>query len=363
MDLVLLTVVVRLAIGPGRRGRRVLPDARGGRSPCSSPTSSTATSRSRGSSTTSRDTSKPAGRPSTSSGARRRCTRRWARCPSARPNKEIRLTRGRLVLLGVASLTAQIVRTIQLLRGENNDLWVITVSTTILFVLVVIRMAGLVHKLELSFGREKALRTAGAVARHRDEPGEHLQRGHAGREPADEPGSGAPPRPARRRPAIATRSWPPRTTATACVGCRDRASPPANSTTCSRTAPTMHEDVPQIAELFDFPAATSFRAHGAALPARRAGRAARRRQRRQAAPRRRATRSKRCRPRSPSRSRARRSPRTCCGSRARRASRRSSRTPRDVVMVVDADSTIRYMSPSVERVLGYDARRARRHEA
>ena len=54
-------------------------------------------------------------------------------------------------------------RTIQLLRGENNDLWIITVSTTILFVLVVIRMAGLVHKLELSFGREKALRTAGAV--------------------------------------------------------------------------------------------------------------------------------------------------------------------------------------------------------
>ena len=47
--------------------------------------------------------------------------------------------------------------------------------------------------------------------------------------------------------------------------------------------PTMHEDVPQIAELFDFPAATSFVPDGAALPAFGAERASRRRQRRQAA--------------------------------------------------------------------------------
>ena len=79
------------------------------------------------------------------------------------PEQEIRLARVRLILLGAASLTAQVVRMVQLMRGENNDLWIITVSTTILFILVVIRMAGLVHKLELSFGREKALRTAGAV--------------------------------------------------------------------------------------------------------------------------------------------------------------------------------------------------------
>ena len=97
----------------------------------------------------------------------------------------------RLVLLGVASLTAQIVRTIQLLRGENNDLWIITVSTTILFILVVIRMAGLVHKLELSFGREKALRTAGAVLVTATNRESIYARDDAGRRAADEPGSGA----------------------------------------------------------------------------------------------------------------------------------------------------------------------------
>jgi diguanylate cyclase (GGDEF)-like protein/PAS domain S-box-containing protein len=78
------------------------------------------------------------------------------------PEQEIRLARVRLVLLGAAALTAQAVRVVQLVRGEQTDLWIITGSTTIMFVLVVIRMSGLVHKLELSFGREKALRTAGA---------------------------------------------------------------------------------------------------------------------------------------------------------------------------------------------------------
>ena len=79
------------------------------------------------------------------------------------PEQEIKLTRGRLILLGAASLTAQAVRAIQLLRGAHIDLWVITLSTAALFVLVVVRMAGLVHKLEQSFGREKALRKAGAA--------------------------------------------------------------------------------------------------------------------------------------------------------------------------------------------------------
>jgi diguanylate cyclase (GGDEF)-like protein/PAS domain S-box-containing protein len=78
------------------------------------------------------------------------------------PDQEVRITRGRVVLLGAASLIPQGVRMIQLVREEATDLWVITVSTTTLFLLVVARMAGLVHKLELSFGREKALRTAGA---------------------------------------------------------------------------------------------------------------------------------------------------------------------------------------------------------
>ncbi len=78
------------------------------------------------------------------------------------PDQEPRLTRARLILLGAASLTAQFVRIYQLLHGQRTDLWVLTLATIALFVLVVIRMSGLVHKLELSFHREKALRTAGA---------------------------------------------------------------------------------------------------------------------------------------------------------------------------------------------------------
>jgi len=78
------------------------------------------------------------------------------------PDQELRLTRARLVLLGIASLTAQFVRIWQLIRGQQADVWVISLATIALFILVVIRMSGLVHKLELSFHREKTLRTAGA---------------------------------------------------------------------------------------------------------------------------------------------------------------------------------------------------------
>ena len=78
------------------------------------------------------------------------------------PEHERRITRARLLLIGAGALIPQGVRAIQLLRGAATDLWVITLSTAALFILVVIRMAGLVHKLELSFGRERALRRAGA---------------------------------------------------------------------------------------------------------------------------------------------------------------------------------------------------------
>jgi diguanylate cyclase (GGDEF)-like protein/PAS domain S-box-containing protein len=76
--------------------------------------------------------------------------------------QEIRLTKARLLVLGAASLSAQFVRILQLLRGEASDLWVLSLATIALFVLVVLRMSGLVHRLELTFHREKALRTAGA---------------------------------------------------------------------------------------------------------------------------------------------------------------------------------------------------------
>jgi GAF domain-containing protein len=78
------------------------------------------------------------------------------------PEQDLRITRRRLVLVGTAALIPQCVRAIQLLRDQATDLWVITISTTCLFILVAVRMSGLVRKLELSFGRENALRTAGA---------------------------------------------------------------------------------------------------------------------------------------------------------------------------------------------------------
>ena len=78
------------------------------------------------------------------------------------PDQEVRLTRGRLILLGAASLVPQAVRAVQLLREEATDLWVITISTTCLFVLVAARMAGLVRRQEQSTQREKALRNVGA---------------------------------------------------------------------------------------------------------------------------------------------------------------------------------------------------------
>ena len=200
------------------------------------------------------------------------------------PEQEIRLARVRLVLLGVASLTAQIVRTIQLIRGENNDLWIITVSTTILFILVVIRMAGLVHKLELSFGREKALRTAGAVlvtATNRESiysaamqaVSPLTNQGRARLWSALDDGA-----------ATATWSSRRRTTATSVVGTEIDIELVQSATTCSRTVPTDARRRPQLAALLPLPGGDVVRADGPAVPALGAERTPRRRQRRQAAP-------------------------------------------------------------------------------
>jgi diguanylate cyclase (GGDEF)-like protein/PAS domain S-box-containing protein len=79
------------------------------------------------------------------------------------PHREVgQLTRPRLALLAVASLTVPFMWILQLFRGHRSDLWVIMLATIGIFVLVVARMSGLVHKLELSFHRERTLRTAGA---------------------------------------------------------------------------------------------------------------------------------------------------------------------------------------------------------
>jgi diguanylate cyclase (GGDEF)-like protein/PAS domain S-box-containing protein len=78
------------------------------------------------------------------------------------PEREERLTMTRLGILAAASLVGQGVRVIQLLRHEQVAEPVLITSSVALFLLVVARMGGLLHKLELSFGREKTLRKAGA---------------------------------------------------------------------------------------------------------------------------------------------------------------------------------------------------------
>ncbi len=79
------------------------------------------------------------------------------------PDNEPRLSRGRLWLLALASLLAPSVMMIQYLRGVAGDLPVLIGASAALFLLVVVRIAGLVRKQEQSAVRERALRGAGTA--------------------------------------------------------------------------------------------------------------------------------------------------------------------------------------------------------
>ena len=79
------------------------------------------------------------------------------------PDQEVRLTRPRLALLAGASLMAPLVIAIQKLVQHTIDVPIVVGASIALFLLVVFRMAGLVHKQEQSATREKALREAGAA--------------------------------------------------------------------------------------------------------------------------------------------------------------------------------------------------------
>ncbi len=74
-----------------------------------------------------------------------------------------RLSRGRLTILALASLLAPSVMMIQHLRDETEDLPVLIGAAGVLFLLVVMRIAGLVRKQEQSAIRERALRGAGTA--------------------------------------------------------------------------------------------------------------------------------------------------------------------------------------------------------
>jgi diguanylate cyclase (GGDEF)-like protein/PAS domain S-box-containing protein len=79
------------------------------------------------------------------------------------PAIELHVSRPRLLLLGAASLIAPCVMLAQQLRHESVDMPVLLGAAAALFILVVIRMAGLVHRQEQSTQREKALRAAGTA--------------------------------------------------------------------------------------------------------------------------------------------------------------------------------------------------------
>ena len=79
------------------------------------------------------------------------------------PDVDPRLSRGRLSLLALASLLAPIVMMIQHLRHKPQDLPVLIGAAAALFLLVVTRIAGLVRKQEQSAIRERALRGAGTA--------------------------------------------------------------------------------------------------------------------------------------------------------------------------------------------------------
>jgi diguanylate cyclase (GGDEF)-like protein/PAS domain S-box-containing protein len=77
------------------------------------------------------------------------------------PEWEDRLTFGRLALLTTAALAPPVVRLVQNWRGEPVDTNVLSAASIVLFLLVVVRMAGLIRQQERSALRERALRESG----------------------------------------------------------------------------------------------------------------------------------------------------------------------------------------------------------
>jgi diguanylate cyclase (GGDEF)-like protein/PAS domain S-box-containing protein len=70
---------------------------------------------------------------------------------------------GRLALLGAASLLAPMTEAVQIWRGDMANMSVVLAATITLFLLAMIRMAGLVQQQQRSAEREKALREVGAA--------------------------------------------------------------------------------------------------------------------------------------------------------------------------------------------------------
>ncbi len=76
------------------------------------------------------------------------------------PKREVRLTRPRLALLAVATVMTPAVIAIQWMLHDPIDVPIVVGASMALFLLVVGRMAGLIHRQEQSITREKALRVS-----------------------------------------------------------------------------------------------------------------------------------------------------------------------------------------------------------
>ena len=81
----------------------------------------------------------------------------------ASPERTSRFPRGRLALLAGASLIAPAVQAIQVARGETIETPVVVGASVAIFLLVVVRMSGMVRRHEQAEARERALRGAGAA--------------------------------------------------------------------------------------------------------------------------------------------------------------------------------------------------------
>ncbi|SNY49733.1 putative bifunctional diguanylate cyclase/phosphodiesterase [Paractinoplanes atraurantiacus] len=82
----------------------------------------------------------------------------------AAPAAETELTRPRLALLGLASMMAPAVLLVRMFRdGEVPDLTVVAILSAVTFLLVLVRMAGIMASHRLALARERALRRASAA--------------------------------------------------------------------------------------------------------------------------------------------------------------------------------------------------------
>ena len=231
----------------------------------------------------------------------------------------------RLAVLSAATFMAPAMLVVAAVRAGNGELLVIVGAATTLSALVLVRLAGIVGRHERGERREHAVAQAAAALVVAWTP-EDIHR--VAVDGALEVVGGDEATVVRRWTARqAPRSWrPPACTPIRCFSAGSTRSPSARA--CGRSRAGRPERAARDAR----------GPHPKKL--RRA----------------RATGSTRWPSRLRLPSRARRSRRTCTSARAPSASARSSGTRCDVIALLEPDLTIRYHSPSVERVLGYRAR-------